>query len=100
MGQTLPAGKEDRVISFELSTSLPRCTIEIIRNNEVIKTHPVDQPFTSLEYVDDVDPGDLWIRNSPKNPGPFFYYYVRVMFSGVYHGISAWSSPIWIEEKG
>ena len=98
MGQTLQGGGGERSITVELSSSLLPAGIEIIRNNEVIKTHKADQPHTNLNVVDDDDPADLWIRDSPKNPRPFFYYYVRVMFSGVFHGVCAWSSPIWVEK--
>jgi hypothetical protein len=87
-----------RRLVVELSSSLLPVTIEIIRNNEVIGTHRAEKPFTRLEMEDDVDTNDLWIIGSPKNPRPFIFYYARLIFSGVSNGISAWSSPIWVEK--
>ena len=83
----------------ELSSSLLPVTIEIVRNNQVIRTQGADKPYTRIEIEDETDTPDLWIIDSPKNPKPFFYYYVRANFSGVFNGISAWSSPIWIEKS-
>jgi len=100
MGQTLSAEKETRKLKVELSSSVLPCTIEVVRNNEVIRSHQADQPFTRLVFDDDSDASNHLIRNSPKNPRPFLYYYVRVTFSGVYNGVSAWSSPIWVESTG
>ncbi|MBU7003965.1 MAG: DUF3604 domain-containing protein [Theionarchaea archaeon] len=98
MGQTLEMINGTRRLVVELSSSLLPVSIEIFRNNEVMETHRAEKPFTRIVIEDNTDLNDLWIIGSPKNPKPFIFYYVRLIFSGVSNGISAWSSPVWVEK--
>ncbi len=100
MGQTLIAQADEvppRRIVIELCTSIFPATMELIRNNQVIANLSVDEAHTISTYVDETNANDLWIKDAPMNRAPFFYYYVRVRYPSLYAGITAWSSPIWIQ---
>lgn len=100
MGKTLTCGSDQlrtRRIIFDLCTSLFPADVEIICNNHVIHTMRIKEVHTVLQFTDDRDPESLWIKDAPKNPKPFFYYYARVKYLGHYAGITAWSSPVWVQ---
>jgi hypothetical protein len=97
MGQTLAGDNAPRRISVDLCTSRLPATIEVLRNNEVIETRKAEDPHTVHRFVDDADPCQLWIKDAPKNPRPFLHYYARVRYAGFYYGITAWSSPVWVQ---
>jgi hypothetical protein len=98
MGETITAEKPGpRRISVDICTSYP-CDVQILRNNEVIDSFRAQELRTVHSHTDDMAPGGLWIRDSPKNPKPFFQYYARAKYGGQQAGVTAWSSPIWIEK--
>jgi hypothetical protein len=97
MGRTVDSTGGPREMKIQLCTSLLPAQIEILRNNRVVANLRQEEPMSTHTYTDEADPSDLWIRDAPKNPRPFIHYYVRVSYHGVYAGITAWSSPIWVE---
>jgi len=101
MGQTARVNTDKpgaRKVRVELCTSALSPEVELLCNNQVIHRARAREPHTIVDFEDDRDAGPLWITGSPKNRNPFFYYYVKVNFHGVYDGITAWSSPIWVEQ--
>jgi hypothetical protein len=98
MGETIVSDRPGpRQIQVDLTTSYS-CEVQILRNNEVIDTINAPELRTVHQVTDEADPDALWIRGSPKNPRPFFQYYARAKYGGTLAGVSAWSSPIWIEK--
>ncbi len=100
MGQTKTVSQGQvgaRDIRIELCTSVLSPQVELFCNNKVIDRRKAGENHTIINLQDERDPSSLWIKGSPKNPNPFFYYYVRVNYHGCYDGITAWSSPIWVE---
>ena len=99
MGQTI-AVKDSigpRRITVDLCSSLLPASIDVLCNNEVIHAAQADAVHTMTQFVDDRDATGLWTRQAPKNERPFFQYYARIKYRGRHAGITAWSSPIWVE---
>jgi len=103
MGRSLVVEEKmlgDRELELLICTSVRPGLVEILRNNQVIRSFRlVDQLQTQCTFTDRDDPRSLWIEGAPMSKRPFFYYYLRVTFLGDYSGIRAWSSPIWIERR-
>lgn len=69
--------------------------IDIIRNNTVAHSATFEGEMDVLMSWEDNDPLDgIWMPPAKYSPGPFAFYYVRVIQKD---GEIAWASPIWIE---
>lgn len=81
-----------RVLCIEAAGPSEIEALQIIRNGEVA------QEWTGLPWHWSgswTDEGSLegQALSSPFLPGPFAYYYVRVVYA---EGVKAWSSPVWV----
>lgn len=83
----------NRHISGYVAGSAPLAKVEIIRNNEVIKTFESDTYHLDFTY-DDFDPLEKVLIDAKDKKPPFVYYYLRVTQAD---GQMAWASPIWID---
>ena len=70
-----------------------RGSVTLLRNNQPIARERLDGPITTFTHVDEEPLDDLWIRNAPKSPVPFVFYWLRVEAGS---GQVAWVSPVWI----
>lgn len=93
---TKPGLVVNRHISGYVAGTCPLATVELIRNGQVLTTFETDSHYIDFVY-DDMSPlGDVAINAGDKS-APFVFYYLRVTQED---GHMAWSSPIWVDQKG
>lgn len=83
---------EPRTIVIEAAGASEIASLQIIRNGEVVH-ELADQPWHMTHTWKDTEPLNGITLSSPFLPGPFAYYYVRVVYAD---GAKAWSSPVWV----
>lgn len=97
MGSEVPLSSDPglaatRRIHVEYHGTAPVQQVDIIRNGTVILSLP-GQGGPDLDTVwDDTEPLPL-LGPARYSPGPFCYYYIRVLQTD---GEGAWASPVWI----
>ncbi len=86
-----PDPDEPRTIEVAVAAQSAIASIELVRNGEVIHTHPCTGWHETLTYADaDTLEG---IALHSKWLGTFVYYYVRVTCAS---GAQGWASPVWL----
>ncbi len=68
-------------------------SIELVRNNEIIRTLEPGKLTFADEICDEDQLEDLWLPPAYEMAAPFVFYYLRVT---QVDGHRAWTSPIWI----
>ena len=92
---TRRVAKEPRTVRVTAAAQSDITGIELIRNGEVIHSHPGTGWHETMTYIDEDDFEDVALHS--KWLGRFIYYYVRVTCTS---GARAWSSPVWLCENG
>ena len=86
----------ERRLHVEFHGTAPADRIDIIRNNEVVKSFAGGGPDCEVSWEDDAPLLGLLLPPAAFSKTPFCFYYVRAIQAD---GEAAWASPIWIDAK-
>ena len=81
----------------DCSAGNPMGRVTVIRNNKTVCVFELDKPDGEFIFEDKEPLNKLFIKKSLFNPKPFVYYYVR--YDKRASNETAWSSPVWLEER-
>jgi hypothetical protein len=93
MGSELEGYTGPRTFTVRAAGTQPLTTVELLRNNKVIRRIEPDALTFSDKMTDDEPLADLLLESRFGPPGRFCFYYLRVKQAD---GHMAWASPIWI----
>jgi len=90
-------GSEPRMIWLEVYGTSNLSSVEVVRNNQVIRARRhLGRRDAALQFVDTDPPALVALPRGRFSNHPFLFYYLRIR---QVDGEMAWSSPVWLDLK-